>query len=88
MQTSHTEGGSHDMEGLPVDGDDAESLCADRWKNLSAESTKRMWGIFDQTGIFIAACRHGVVQAMCDMIKSGELYVIAYVPIPSTLTIV
>ena len=62
-----------DTEGTPVDGLEHETTCADRWKNLSAEETKRMWGIYDETGIFVACCRHGSVQLYCDMIRSGEL---------------
>jgi hypothetical protein len=33
----------------------------------------KMWGIFDETGIFLALCRHGFVLVITDMIKSGEL---------------
>ncbi|KAJ7659535.1 hypothetical protein B0H17DRAFT_1145282 [Mycena rosella] len=32
-----------------------------------------MWGIFDETGIFLALCRHRFVLLLCDMIRSGEL---------------
>lgn len=67
-----------DDEGSPVDGVTDESPCADRWSNLAAEAKKRMWGIFSETGIFLAACRHGVVLQLCDMIRSGELYVLRH----------
>ncbi|EJD38508.1 hypothetical protein AURDEDRAFT_22745, partial [Auricularia subglabra TFB-10046 SS5] len=30
-------------------------------------------GMFDQTGIYIAVCRHGVIMWFCEMRKSGEL---------------
>ncbi|KLO06443.1 hypothetical protein SCHPADRAFT_917527 [Schizopora paradoxa] len=50
-----------------------KSPCTDRWTNLAAESKKKMWGVFEETGIFLGACRHGVVMALCDMIRSGEL---------------
>ncbi|KAH8109879.1 hypothetical protein DFH11DRAFT_1515076 [Phellopilus nigrolimitatus] len=50
-----------------------DSPCVDRWSNLAAESNKKMCGIFEETGIFISACRHGIVQQLCDMIRSGEL---------------
>lgn len=49
--------------------------CADRWKNAGPEERKKMFSLFDETGIFIACCRHRVVVAACDMVKSGELYV-------------
>ena len=34
-----------------------------------------MFAFFDESGIFIASCRHRMVLLVCDMIKSGELYV-------------
>jgi hypothetical protein len=37
------------------------------------EITARMWGIFNETGIFLALCRHGFVLVVADMIQSGEL---------------
>jgi hypothetical protein len=52
-----------------------ESTCADRWKNAGPEQRKRMFALFEETGIFIAACRHRTILYACDMIKSGELYV-------------
>ncbi|KAH8108225.1 hypothetical protein DFH11DRAFT_1517256, partial [Phellopilus nigrolimitatus] len=53
---------------------DKPSPCVPRWKNMSDDSKKKMWGIFDETGIFITACRHGTVLQICDMIQSGELW--------------
>ncbi|KAJ6457334.1 hypothetical protein C8R45DRAFT_1056376 [Mycena sanguinolenta] len=52
---------------------DGENPCADRWKNMINDVTSKMWGIFDETGIFLALCRHGFVLVIADMIKSGEL---------------
>ncbi|KAJ6510311.1 hypothetical protein DFH09DRAFT_1435255 [Mycena vulgaris] len=51
----------------------AASPCADRWKNMINDVTSKMWGIFDETGIFLALCRHGFVILLADMIRSGEL---------------
>ncbi|KAK1232440.1 hypothetical protein PQX77_004416 [Marasmius sp. AFHP31] len=47
--------------------------CADRWKNMSEELTSKMWGIFEETGIFLSLCRHGFVLLVVDMVQSGEL---------------
>jgi KDZ transposase-like protein len=47
--------------------------CATRWSNMVNELTARMWGIFDETGIFLALCRHGFVLVVADMVQSGEL---------------
>ncbi|KAF8169293.1 hypothetical protein K438DRAFT_1909518 [Mycena galopus ATCC 62051] len=49
------------------------SVCEERWKNLSDELTSKMWGIFDETGIFIALCWHSFVLLVADMVRSGEL---------------
>ncbi|KAJ7190380.1 hypothetical protein GGX14DRAFT_382252 [Mycena pura] len=56
--------GAVDEEGTP---------CEERWKNMVNELTARMWGIFDETGIFLALCRHGFVLVVADMVKSGEM---------------
>ncbi|KAG6835989.1 hypothetical protein H0H93_012471 [Arthromyces matolae] len=50
-----------------------ENPCAGRWKNMANELTARMWGIFDETGVFLALCRHGFVLVVADMVQSGEL---------------
>ncbi|KAF8166437.1 hypothetical protein K438DRAFT_1921486 [Mycena galopus ATCC 62051] len=52
---------------------DANNPCSDRWKNMINDVTSRMWGIFDETGIFLGLCRHGVVLVVADMVRSGEL---------------
>ncbi|KAF8572888.1 hypothetical protein K439DRAFT_1377120, partial [Ramaria rubella] len=61
------------MEGRLVDGADEPTPCIEKWTNLSQEAIKRMWGIYLETGIFLALCRHGTVLIMCDMLRSGEL---------------
>ncbi|KAG2347642.1 hypothetical protein BDR05DRAFT_974112 [Suillus weaverae] len=47
--------------------------CSRNWKAAVDDDKKRMWGIFDETGIFIAACRHGSMLWYADMVKSGKL---------------
>jgi Kyakuja-Dileera-Zisupton transposase len=47
--------------------------CAERWRNMKSELTALMWGVFAETGIFLALCRHGFVLLLVDMIRSGEL---------------
>ncbi|KAJ6559007.1 hypothetical protein B0H10DRAFT_1846229, partial [Mycena sp. CBHHK59/15] len=53
--------------------DDGDNPCAERWKNMVNGLTAHMWGIFDETGIFLALCRHGFVLLVADMVRSGEL---------------
>jgi hypothetical protein len=40
---------------------------------MSTDITKRMWGVFEETGIFLALCRHGFVLVIADMVHSGEM---------------
>jgi hypothetical protein len=49
--------------------------CVNRWRNASPEARKKMYALFAIAGIFLAVCRHGHVLVICDMIRSGELYV-------------
>jgi hypothetical protein len=55
------------------DDDDDNNPCAVRWNNMKTEMTSRMWGIFEETGLFLALCRHGFVLLLADMVRSGEL---------------
>ncbi len=59
-------------EGDPTDGA-PESSCASNWKAAASDEKKHMWAIFEETGVFAAACRHGFVLWLIDMIRSGEL---------------
>ncbi|KAG1724205.1 uncharacterized protein EDB91DRAFT_1239991 [Suillus paluster] len=58
---------------LPQCNKSEENLCAGRWKNMDDEKTKWMWGVYDETGIFIAVCHHGFSLVMADMVQSREL---------------
>lgn len=51
-----------------------DNPCASRWSNMSKEATSQMWGIFDETGVFLSLCRHGYVLTIADMVQSGEQY--------------
>ena len=44
--------------------------------------TNWMWGIFDETGIFMAFCRHGFMLVITGMVRSGEHY-----PLTNTITL-
>ncbi|KAG1906182.1 uncharacterized protein F5891DRAFT_1125610 [Suillus fuscotomentosus] len=52
---------------------DGENSCEGRWKNMDDAKTKKAWGIYDETGIFLAVCRHGFSLLIADMVQSGEL---------------
>ncbi|KZT06605.1 uncharacterized protein LAESUDRAFT_759121 [Laetiporus sulphureus 93-53] len=64
------------VEGDLTDSDDGNvttAPCVTNWKAAASEDHKRMWAIFDEAGIFVAACRHGLVLWVADMVQSGEL---------------
>ncbi|KAG2157044.1 hypothetical protein DEU56DRAFT_867153 [Suillus clintonianus] len=50
------------------DPDDADPVVA-----AANEEKKHMWSVFDETGIFVSACRHGLLLWVTDMVRSGEL---------------
>lgn len=50
-----------------------DNPCAERWRNMKTELTAKMWGVFNETGLFLALCRHGFVLMLADMVRSGEL---------------
>ncbi|KAG1791005.1 hypothetical protein EV424DRAFT_1549531, partial [Suillus variegatus] len=52
--------------------DDKDNPCAGCWKNMQDEKTKKMWGVFDESGIFMSICRHGFSLVIADMVQSGE----------------
>ncbi|KAF8842048.1 hypothetical protein BDN67DRAFT_900167, partial [Paxillus ammoniavirescens] len=63
-------------EGANVNLNSAEvdegNPCASWWKNMKDNHTAKMWGVFNETGIFLAVCRHGFTLAIADMVQSGE----------------
>ncbi|KAK7444566.1 hypothetical protein VKT23_015244 [Stygiomarasmius scandens] len=67
--------GGDPTDGLDVDTSLSKSLaaCTKNWKAASAEAKKKMWNIFEETGIFASACRHGFILWLADMVRSGEL---------------
>jgi hypothetical protein len=51
----------------------AENSCAGQWKNMDDAKTKKAWGIYNKTGIFMAVCCHVFSLLVVDMVQSGEL---------------
>lgn len=47
--------------------------CVDRWKANADDSKKGMFSCFDESGVFVAVCRHHIVLVLCDIVTSGEL---------------
>ena len=53
--------------------EDHDGGCADTWQATSAvdEDTVK---VFEQTGIFLSACRYGIILTCAEMLHSRELY--------------
>lgn len=49
------------------------ALCVRNWKSAAQESNKKMWAMFEESGVFASACRHGSILWIADMVCSGEL---------------
>ncbi|KAJ6447960.1 hypothetical protein C8R45DRAFT_1115598 [Mycena sanguinolenta] len=64
------------MKGFDASTDEEgeeDSGCTERWQNMKESVVTRAWGMYDETGIFPALCRHGFMLIIVDMVKSGEL---------------
>jgi Kyakuja-Dileera-Zisupton transposase len=53
-----------------------QTVCTDKWVAANAVS-KDTLQLFEQTGVFVSVCRHGFVQTLVEMRRSGELFVIS-----------
>ncbi|KAK0437492.1 hypothetical protein EV421DRAFT_1974032, partial [Armillaria borealis] len=47
--------------------------CTNQWANMKNDMHSSMWGVFDETGIFVSLCRHGFMLLATDMVQSREL---------------
>ncbi|KAG0695001.1 hypothetical protein DFH29DRAFT_985063 [Suillus ampliporus] len=56
----------------PTPADATESVCTNNWKTANT-ITDNTIKVFEQTGIFVSACHHGMVQTIIEMRQSGEL---------------
>lgn len=45
--------------------------CTRNFKSVHQEG-KTMWGVFEETGWFVSACRHSLVLWFSDMLRTGE----------------
>jgi hypothetical protein len=60
------------VQGAGEDEDEGVG-CEKHWENMKEDVTARVWGMYDEMGIFPALCRHGFVLVVVDMVQSGEL---------------
>ncbi|KAI0060325.1 hypothetical protein BV25DRAFT_1783310, partial [Artomyces pyxidatus] len=75
-----------DDEGLPISNE--KTKCTNSWRTENASAVgKGVAEVFDQTGVFLAACRHGVVEYVEEMVRSGELAKYAFGVIDALLNV-
>lgn len=67
-----------DEPGDVTDGQKKPTACAKNWKASAAEGKQSVFDIYETTGIFPLACRHGLVETYAEIVRSGELYVFLY----------
>jgi hypothetical protein len=71
---TEVDGDKNNWVDIDEDSDESPiSQCTKNWKAAALDEKKKMWGIFEQTGFFVSACRHGLILWFSDMIRSGEL---------------
>ncbi|KAG1719981.1 hypothetical protein EDB19DRAFT_1898574 [Suillus lakei] len=68
-----------DWGDVPSEMEGSEFQCTDRWRNAGPEQCKKMFTVFDESSIFIAACQHWFVLLACNMVRSGELLVSLFI---------
>ncbi|EIW79823.1 hypothetical protein CONPUDRAFT_155220 [Coniophora puteana RWD-64-598 SS2] len=47
--------------------------CTSDFRASRPDGSKRALDIYENTGMFASACRHGIMQKVCEMVRSGEL---------------
>ncbi|KAG1827857.1 hypothetical protein DFJ58DRAFT_672464 [Suillus subalutaceus] len=67
-----------DWENEPVDCNLGSLTCISRWRNAGPETHKKMFLVFHESGIFIAACCHRFILLACDIIQSVNLALIQF----------
>ncbi|KAG2031226.1 hypothetical protein BDR03DRAFT_1016313 [Suillus americanus] len=50
-----------------------DDSCEGHWANMDSAKMKNAWGIYNETGVFVAVCCHGFCLLIVDMVQSGEL---------------
>lgn len=60
-----------DNPGDPADGQDAETPCTKNWR--AAQEKQSALDIYDINGGLPMACRHGIIEVFCEIVRSGEL---------------
>ena len=69
--------GSEDGFAFPEGEED--DRCGSNWKAATSKellpATKQ---VFEQTGVFVCLCRHGIIEFLMEFVQSGEKFVFVY----------
>lgn len=60
-----------DTPGDAADGQDVETPCTKNWR--AAQEKQSALVIYEINGGLPMACRHGMIEAFCEIVRSGEL---------------
>jgi hypothetical protein len=52
--------------------DSTTGACTENWTAAKSFEENKIT-VFEQTGIFLVACRHGIIECVSEMKRSGEL---------------
>ncbi|KAG2059479.1 hypothetical protein BDR06DRAFT_979975 [Suillus hirtellus] len=52
--------------------DSPADMMADEDEHMRDKKTRKMWGVFDESRIFMSACCHGFSLLIADMVQSGK----------------
>ena len=70
-------GASHEDENSTEDQTTTLCICTN-WKNSASDTMKTAFNIYEINGIFPTACCYGLIEILCDIIQSSELWVVHY----------
>ncbi|KAJ7310639.1 hypothetical protein DFH08DRAFT_918249 [Mycena albidolilacea] len=60
-------------ERMPMEAiEDKTNPCVERWKNMIEDVTAKMWGIFDETGIFVCLAKYPLAVTEALLERLGE----------------
>ncbi|KAG1800058.1 hypothetical protein EV424DRAFT_1587758, partial [Suillus variegatus] len=70
LRPGATAGNETHLSNVPTS--DGSTTCTENWK-VANTTSENSTNVFDQTGVFVSACRHGIIQTLVELRRSGEL---------------
>ncbi|EIW82668.1 hypothetical protein CONPUDRAFT_51967, partial [Coniophora puteana RWD-64-598 SS2] len=62
-----------DNDAADNDNEGQSGRCTSDFRASRPDGHKTALDIYETTGIFASACQHGIIQKICEMVRSGEL---------------